>query len=285
MSDSPSISSALRGTADRLTGAQAEQIAAEHFGLESRATLLTGERDQNFLLQTADARFVLKVSHPDEDRGAVDFHTAALLHIAQADPGLPTPRIIPARDGKPEAEITARTGAKRVARIISFLPGAMAANSASSPRLRQAIGNTLARFDRALASFSHPADTFELSWDLGQAARLRPMLAGVGDATDRANAERALDRFEASIAPALPRLRHQVIHNDFNPFNILVSEDDPGTITGVLDFGDMIRAPLINDLAVATAYQVARSGDGLAPVLEIVAAYAAVNPLTGEESD
>ena len=88
MSDSPSISSALRGTADRLTGAQAEQIAAEHFGLESRATLLTGERDQNFLLQTADARFVLKVSHPDEDRGAVDFHTAALLHIAQADPGV-----------------------------------------------------------------------------------------------------------------------------------------------------------------------------------------------------
>jgi Ser/Thr protein kinase RdoA (MazF antagonist) len=285
MSNNPSISSALSGTADRLTDTQAAQIAAEHFGLEGRATLLTGERDQNFLLQTASARFVLKVSHPAEDRGAVDFQTAALLHIAHADPGLPTPRIIPARDGRPEAEITDGAGAARVARVISFLPGVMAAHSQRSPRLHHAIGSTLARFDKAVAGFSHLADTFELSWDLGRAGQLRPMVAGVADPTDRANTERALDRFDVAIAPVLPRLRHQVIHNDFNPFNLLVREDDPGTITGVLDFGDMIRAPLINDLAVATAYQVGRSGDALAPVLEIAAAYAAVNPLTAEESD
>jgi len=285
MSDSPSISSALSVTADHLTEVQATQIAAEHFGLETRATLLTGERDQNFLLQTTDSRFVLKVSHPAEARGAIDFQTAALLHIARADPSLPTPRIIPARDGNPQAEITDSAGAARVARVISFLPGVMAAHSPSSPRFRHAFGDTLARFDRALAGFSHPADTFEFSWDLGQASRLRPMVAGVADPTDRANTECALDRFDAAIAPMLSRLRRQVIHNDFNPFNILVREDDPGTITGVLDFGDMIRAPLINDLAVATAYQVGRGADPLAPVLEIVAAYSAVNPPTAEESD
>lgn len=285
MSNGPNISSALSGAADVLTEETAAEIAGEHFGLEGCATLLTGERDQNFLLQTRDARFVLKVSHPAEDRGAIDFQTAALLHIADADPSLPTPRIIPARDGKPEAEVTDSAGATRVARVISFLPGVMAANIPSSPRFRRAFGSTLARLDKALAGFSHPADTFELSWDLGQAGHLRPMVAEVADPTDRANAERALDRFDAAIAPALPGLRRQVIHNDFNPFNILVRGDDAGTITGVLDFGDMIRAPLVNDPAVACAYQVGRNGDPLAPVLEIVAAYAAINPLTAQESD
>jgi hydroxylysine kinase len=285
MSIPPIISSALSGTADRLTEAAAVQIAREHFGLNAQATLLTGERDQNFVLRTGNRRVVLKVSHPDEDRGAIDFQTAALLRVAQVDPDLPTPRIIPARNGKSEAEVEDRDGATRVARVISFLPGIMSAQSPSSSRLRLAIGDKLAKLDKALAGFSHPADTFELSWDLGQASRLRPMVADVANPTDRANAERALDRFDSAIAPVLPGLRHQVIHNDFNPFNILVSEDDPGTITGVLDFGDMIRAPLINDLAVATAYQVGRDGDPLAPVLEIVAAYSAVLPLTKEESD
>ena len=285
MNESPCISSALRGAADHLTEAQATGIAAEHFGLHGRVKRLTGERDQNLLLHTADTRFVLKISHPAEDRGAVDFQTAALLRIAETDPSLPTPRIVPARNGRPEAEVTDGAGATRVVRVISFLPGIMAAHRPSSSRLRHAIGNTLARFDRALAGFSHPSDTFELSWDLGQAGHLRPMVAGVADPTDRDNAERALDRFDAAIAPVLPRLRHQVIYNDFNPFNLLVRENDLGAITGVLDFGDMIRAPLINDLAVATAYQVGRSGDPLAPVLEIVAAYAEINPLTAEESD
>ncbi len=285
MSDNPSISSALSSPADHLTEAAAAQIAAEHFGLEGRATLLTGERDQNFLLQTEKSRFVLKISHPAEDRGAIDFQTAALLRVAQSDPDLPTPRIIATRDGKPAVEVEDSEGAGRVARVLSFLPGTMAAGSPSSSRLRLAIGNTLARFDMALAQFSHPADSFELSWDLRQAARLRPMLPGVTDSTDRANAERALDRFDAAIAPALPTLRHQVIHNDLNPFNILVAEGDPGAITGVLDFGDMIRAPLVNDLAIASAYHVGRDADPLAPVLEIAAAYSGTNPLMAEESD
>lgn len=284
MSDS-SISSALSGAANPVSEDQAAEIARAQFGLGGRATLLTGERDQNFLVRTENARFVLKISHPAEDRGAIDFQTTALLRVAQSDPDLPTPRIILARDGKPEVEVQDTQGAMRVARVLSFLPGTMASAHPSSPRLRLAIGNTLARFDRALAKFSHPADTFELSWDLGQMARLRPMLSGVADAANRDNAERALDRFDAVVAPALPGLRHQVIHNDLNPYNILVSDDDAGEITGILDFGDMIRAPLINDLAIASAYHVAREGDGLVPVLEIVAAYAAVNPLTVEESD
>lgn len=280
-----SISSALSGSADPVSDDLAAKIAREHFGLAGKATLLTGERDQNFLLRTEHAKFVLKISHPAEGRGAIDFQTAALLRLAQSDPELPTPHIIRTRNGQAEAVVRDSTGAERVARVLSYLPGAMAAGRPTSPRLCLAIGHTLAQFDRALAQFAHPADSFDLSWDIVQFARLRPMLSGVADPADRANAERALDRFDAAIAPVLPGLRHQVIHNDLNPFNILVSEEEPGVITGVLDFGDMIRAPLVNDLAIASAYHVGSGCDALTPVLEIVAAYTAINPLTAEESD
>jgi Ser/Thr protein kinase RdoA (MazF antagonist) len=259
---------------------------AAHFDVRGPITALSGERDENFLIQDERGAFVLKITHPAEDRGAIAFQTRALLHIANADPVLPTPRLISARDGRYEVEIEDRRGVIRIARLLSFLPGTMAAHFLpASCALRTEIGTVLARLDRALAGFSDPSDTYELYWDIGRAPALRSMLPEIALPRDRANAERALDRFDAVIAPALARLRRQVIHNDLTPFNILVAAEHPARITGVIDFGDLLRAPLVNDLAIACSYHIGRSGDPLAPVLEIVAAYHAVNPLEREECD
>lgn len=277
------ISSSLTGSAIRLTPDDASRLASEYFGVAGTASALTGERDENFLIR-AGKTFVLKITHPDEDRGAVSFQTEALLRVAAVDPGLPTPRVLPAKNGKHEVEFQDRAGAIRTLRLLSFLPGVMAARQPQSSGFRLRLGNILARFDRALEGFSHRSDSYELSWDISQAGKLRPLLPEVTEA-NRADAERALDHFDLAVAPALSGLRHQVIHNDLNPFNVLVDETDPSRITGLLDFGDMIRAPLINDLAIACAYQVGRGGDPLAPVLEVVAGYHGINPLRAEECD
>ena len=66
-----------------------------------------------------------------------------------------------------------------------------------------------------------------------------------------------LDRFD-SIAPQFPDWRWQVVHNDLNPHNVLCAPDAPDRIAGVLDFGDMVRTPLVCDLAVAAAYRIDR---------------------------
>ena len=41
-----------------------------------------------------------------------------------------------------------------------------------------------------------------------------------------------------------------------NPDNVLVSIERVNPVVGMIDFGDMLHAPLINDLAVACAYEV-----------------------------
>ena len=43
-----------------------------------------------------------------------------------------------------------------------------------------------------------------------------------------------------------------------NPDNVLVSAEKASSVVGMIDFGDMLHAPLINDLAVACAYEVVR---------------------------
>ena len=45
------------------------------------------------------------------------------------------------------------------------------------------------------------------------------------------------------------KMAHKSINSLKTPDNILVSEDDPGRIVGIIDFGDMVHTLLIIDLA------------------------------------
>ena len=46
-------------------------------------------------------------------------------------------------------------------------------------------------------------------------------------------------------------LRSSIIHNDTNDWNILVNKDN---IIGVIDFGDMVKTYMINEVAIALSY-------------------------------
>ena len=121
-------------------------------------------------------------------------------------------------------------------------------------------------------------------WDLQQASAVRTKLAHIGDLSRRALAERFLDTFEIEARPRLADLRAQVIHNDLNPHNVLVAADG-NHLAGIIDFGDMVHAPLIADLAIAAAYQLAPAEHPLSAIADLVAGYDAVLPLHAAELD
>jgi hydroxylysine kinase len=257
-------------------------LAHDHFGLEAEAKMLTGERDRNFHLRAKDgAEYVLKVVHPGEDPAVTDFQNQALLHLAKADPSLPVPRA--------HLPLTVRWEVpgqpSRLVRVYSWLPGRPLHLAQPSTELRHNIGTLLARLGQALDGFSHPAQNHVLLWDIQHAARVRPLLTHLEDPAQRAIPERLLDVFEQQAVPAMQRLRKQVIHNDFNPHNVLADAVDDTRLAGVIDFGDMVYAPLVQDLATACAYHVQPQGHPLDGPAEIAAAFHAVRPLLPEELD
>lgn len=261
---------------------EATELARRHFGLAAVATPLTGERDRNFHLRTADGgEYVLKVVHPAEDAAVTDFQGQALLHLSQADPSLPVPRArLPLAvpydvPGQP----------RRLVRVYSWLPGRPLHLTASSPAQRRGLGTLLARLDLALQGFSHTAQHHVLLWDIQHAARARGLLQAIEDPVRRAIPERLLDVFEGETLPVMQGLRKQVIHNDFNPHNVLADAQDDARIAGVIDFGDMVHAPLVQDLATACAYHVQPEGHPLTGPAEMAAAFHAVCPLLPEELD
>lgn len=262
----------------------AEALAAEHYGLQASARRLSSERDENFQLTTAGKEFLLKISNAAEDREVADFQTGALLHLERVDPELPVPRLQRSRDGHVAVLVRTAGDAPRVMRLQTFLPGLPLIGVERSAAQVSNLGAMLARLDIALGSYEHPGGTQPLRWDLCHARTLRPLVALIDDAARRALVTDVLDRFERLALPVLATLRRQVIHNDFQPSNVLVDARDPTRITGIIDFGDMVRAPLINDLAVAAAYQVSIAPGPLDFVSSLIGAYDRRLPVSDAET-
>jgi 4-aminobutyrate aminotransferase-like enzyme/Ser/Thr protein kinase RdoA (MazF antagonist) len=233
--------------------AEAERIARDLYGLAVSVSALPGERDSNFRLRTAEApaaaprEFVLKIGL-GADADSIGCLVSVLDHLAEQDPTLPVPRLLPTQQGEAIGRV-ARDGIDYSTCLMSFLPGRLLAQSSPSLGLLQNMGATLARVDRALQGFFHPTLTRRLAWDVRRLPELVEFSSYLESAPLRAAVERVADAFRACL-PRLRGLRSQAIHGDCHAANLLV-EDDGRSICGILDFGDMIHAPLILEPAVA----------------------------------
>ena len=284
MTEAAVLGALLDNEAPPVSPAEAEFLARTFFGLSAVANPLTGERDRNFHLRDGAGReYVLKVVHPAEDPGVTDFQSRALLHIASTDPGLPMPRLLrPTSGDAPDASWEVTGMPRRRVRLLTYLAGRPLHLLTPTRALRRDLGACLARLGLALRDFSHPSQSHRLLWDLQHAVQVRGLLAELPPAS-RALSESALDRFATHALPILPGLRAQVIHNDFNPHNILADPTTDTRIAGIIDFGDMVHAPLVQDLATAAAYQIAPDGPVLLGPAEMIAAFHAICPLLPDE--
>ena len=271
----------LEAKAPAFTTAEAEDIAQRFFGIAASAHPLDSERDQNFRLCSGDGPdWVLKIANPAEDPAVLDLQTEALLHIARVDPDLAVPHVITTLDGSHSHTIEGPEGLRFITRLLSFLPGTLLDEAAPSSTLRLEVGAAAARLARALRGFFHPAARHALLWDIMQASGLRERLHYVEEPARRREIERFLDRFDGDVLPRLRGLRAQVIHNDVSTMNTLV---DGELVTGSIDFGDLIHAPLVCDLAVPISELTLGTADPIAAAAEITAGYHAVTALSDQE--
>ena len=270
----------------KFTATQACAIARAHFGFETSAEPLWSDSDQNFHLCTSSGeQFVLKIANALESPEVIDFQTRALEHIATADPELPVPRTIPTGDGQNYCLVPDIKGREHMARLITWLDGRIMAEAQMSPDLLRETGQILARLGIALKEFSHPAASHHRLWDLKNAAELLELLPHIEEPALRTRVEKALNLFVRNVHPVIGSLRSQIIHADLNRGNILFSASKPIKVTGIIDFGDMVRTSLVMDLAIAAAYHLADSGDPLARALQLIRGYHEVTPLKAIEAE
>lgn len=259
----------LLGELPALSPDEAAACLREAFGIAGSLDRISGERDLNFRVSAGESRYVLKIASEAEDVSVLAFQNAAMLHIADRDPDLPVPRVVAGRDGRHIVPLV-RSGRRYQVRLLTYLAGEPALSLPASPATRRAVGGVAGRLGRALAGFDHPGADQHLIWDLRHAAALRSKIAFLPDEHRRALATRTLDEFEARVLPHADALRMQVIHNDLNQNNLL---RQPGSdqVSGIIDFGDMVRSWLVAEVAIAAAHQLYRQEDVLAAMADAVA--------------
>lgn len=247
---------------------QAVQIARTVYGLEAEAHGLPGEFDDNFrLLNSTGGDYVLKIMRPGCDRAFIDVQCAVLGRLRH----LAVPRVL-----GPIAETNGR-----LAWLLTWLPGRVLAHAKlHTVEMLAAVGRLLGNIDSALSGFAHPAAHRDLKWDLARAAWIRDYLGYIPGDARRAMVERILARYETGVAPALPALRHSVIHGDANDHNIVVGPD--GAI-GMIDFGDLHHTVTVAEPAIAAAYAALGKADPLEAIAQLVRGYHETHPLTEPE--
>jgi Ser/Thr protein kinase RdoA (MazF antagonist) len=248
----------------------------EQFGQAGDYAPLVSERDQNFCLNTADGRrYVVKVTSLAELPETSDFQLGALLHLEGAPIDVPT--IVKTSRGDLYGHIDAGADRYRL-RVVTWVEGEPLLDAGIDVRNAARLGDALGRLDNALHGYSHPGENPVLLWDLQRAGELRPLLDCIDDEPIRRDVLRVVDDFEAHVRSS--ELPTQVIHGDANPENVLVRGDR----IGFIDFGDMVRAPRVFDVAIAAAYLRCDGDDPLVFIRPFIAGYHAAAPLAAGEA-
>lgn len=273
------------------TVAEATHIAAELYDRTGTLTPLPSERDQNFRLSPAGGdSYVLKFTGPAESAAVLDMQNRAMQHVAahfstpKDEPGsaAPCPQVVMAVNGQTVASAT-KNGATCAVRLLTYLPGTLYAHTQpQDAHLQRSLGRFLGRLDKALATFTHPAAHRYLRWDLAQAAFIGDYTQEIGGEADRALVQAGLAAFESTVLPHLPALRHQIIHGDANDYNLLVAD---GRVTAIIDFGDMVYAPVVCELAIGAAYALLGQPDPVFAAAQVIGGYHRVTPLLDDELD
>lgn len=269
---------------ERFPEHRVEAELRRQYDLTGQLSRIPTEKDDTFRLTTDAGRFLVKVAPATESVEIVNLQSAVMLHLEKARPAVPIQRLIRGVHGQVESTVVDSVGNPRILRVMNYLDGDLLSSLTPTASQAQQVGSALARLDGALTSFRHAEESRLLIWDLKNFLHMRPLLQLVNERDDVSMATWVFDQFEAIVAPRMATLPTQMIHGDFSPFNVVVDPAADGFVTGVIDFGDVVRSPVVFELAVAVANQIgANERRPWGSALDIVRGYRAVRPLADRD--
>jgi len=260
----------------------------EHYALDGSLEPLPGDRDRNFLLTTAEgARYVVKVSSPDEVDEILEIEADLMAHLARSTEGF-APGVVSSTTGRRIVKHTDGLDRTHRIRVVEYLEGGLLANvRPRTSELLYDLGRRLAELDSALGAYpDHPPARTDLDWALGRSGLVMERCFDLFEGEELALVRSIHDAWIEREADFLG-LGSQVIHGDVNDHNVLVSGplDRPRRVTGIIDLGDAHSAPRVFDLGIAIAYAILDTDDPLTSAAAVARGFHERTPLGVDEID
>lgn len=260
-----------------------KNILLEHFGIEAlEIRKLVGYENINYLVKTAEARFIFKTYK----------FNAILFDLVKAESDILVnlsrkknnkyPLPIKLKDGE-YIKVIDVDGQKIIIRLLTFLDGSFFADIEHTPALMASFGEFLANMNSPLLELrNYTIQSRQFEWDIQFVHLNKPKIEDITNPVKRKLVLYFLQQFDEIVRPELPDLRKSIIHNDANDYNVLT---DNGKVSGIIDFGDIVYSPLINELAVAISYAIMGKDDPVLWASYILKSYHKLIPLVEKELD
>lgn len=252
---------------------EAKAIVLDLYGIEGSFIKLDGCVDFNFKVKTSNEdQYILKISRPNTDEKELDFQQKLLQYIASNESIL-VPQVVLNKSKEGRSTFLDKQGQSRTVRLLTWIKGRLWSGvNPQTAILRHQLGQQAGTLTSALEGFDHPQAHRVSEWDNAQVAWVYDYLA-----LFEGRQGILMEHFHALIKTRLPqflKLRKSVVHNDINDNNIVVSENLKNTkVLALIDYGDAICTPIINDLGVAGMYLPMNQPDALAAILPFVKGY------------
>ncbi|PRZ20364.1 aminotransferase class III-fold pyridoxal phosphate-dependent enzyme [Flavobacterium granuli] len=256
-------------------------LIQEQYGLDVSCKILNGYDELNFLLTDSfDKKYIFKIATEEHNPYFLDAQVQMVKLLAKSPMAEKFQHYLTNESQQEIGQITIE-GFSYYYRLLSFLEGDFWVNQKhKSPALALNLGRFLGEMDALLKDFKHPAANRYYEWDVKNALDARKNLACIQSHENRRLVAYFLLQFETEVSPNISSLRTATIHNDANDYNVLVNGD---SVSGLIDFGDMVHTSLINNLAIACTYAMLDTENPLEVAAEIVKGYHQKMPLTAQE--
>jgi len=206
---------------------------------------LNSERDKNFIININNRHtYVLKVSNPEESIHLLNLQDFILKKLnKRSNIKNFIPKKIHTRIKIYKDELDRKCNV----RVLNFIKGKMYAEVNHNKKLEISLGTLLGHLSKELQNLNNPYAFRKFEWDPSNISWIEKEIncfKGIKKKIISNN----LYEYNYFIKKNLKNLRFSLTHGDANNYNLVVKNN---LVSGLLDYGDMIYAPTINDLAVS----------------------------------
>ena len=258
-----------------------KSILLQEFGVRAhKIKKLSGYNNRNYLVITSDSKYILKTYKFDEIQyDLVIAESEVLRHLSkQRHDYFPEPH--KSIDGN-YVKIIDTGDEKIIVRLLSFLEGDFFSEVSHSEELFISFGRLMATMDQELlGQKNYTIQSRQYAWDIQFVHLNKAFVIDIPEPGKRRIVEYFLLQFEEMVRPYMPGLRKSIIHNDGNDWNVLVNN---GKVSGIIDFGDIVYSPIINEVAVGITYAIMGKDDPVLWASHIIRGYHSILPLKIEE--
>jgi len=238
---------------------------------------LNSERDKNFIININNrSTYVLKISNPEESINLLklqDFVLKKLDKRSNVRNFIPKKIHLSIKIYKDELDRVCNV------RILNFIKGKMYAEVNHNKKLEDSLGILLGHLSKELQNLNSPYAFRKFEWDPSNILWINKEII-LFKGNNKEIILKNLQEHNIFVKKNLDKLRFSLTHGDANNYNLIVNKNK---VSGLLDYGDMIFAPTINDLAISLSYALMNKDDIYSTLKNIIVSYQKIFHITFDE--